>query len=122
MSRAHRFIKNISSSYALLLASMLYVLASVPLALKFLTREQFGLWELMSDITVYLALIDLGTSSSVSRLLIDHKDRPNDGDYGGLIQTGGLVLICQGSIILAVGLFGSKIPGLFTTATNNLHS
>ena len=107
MSRARHFIRNISSGYLLLLANMVYVVVSVPLALRYLTREQFGLWELMFDITSYLTLIDLGTTPSVSRLLIDHKDRPNDGEYGGLIQTGGLVLVCQGLIILVVGLLGS---------------
>ena len=109
MSRARRFIRNVASSYLLLFASMLYVLASVPLALKFLTREEFGLWALMTQISGYLALIDLGTSPSVSRLLIDCKDRPDDGDYGSLIQTGGLVLTCQGVIILLVGLLGSPL-------------
>jgi O-antigen/teichoic acid export membrane protein len=109
MSRARRFIRNVTSGYLLLFASMLYVLASVPLALKFLTKEEFGLWALMTQITGYLALIDLGTSSSVSRLLIDCKDRPDDGDYGSLIQTGGLVLICQGVIILFVGILASPL-------------
>ena len=67
MSRARRFIRNVTSGYLLLLASMFYVFASVPLALKFLSKEEFGLWMLMTQITGYLALIDLGTSSSVSR-------------------------------------------------------
>ncbi len=109
MSRARRFIRNVASGYLLLFASMLYVLASVPLALKFLTKEEFGLWALMTQISGYLALIDLGTSPSVSRLLIDCKDRPDDGDYGSLIQTGGLVLTCQGFIILLVGVLASPL-------------
>ena len=109
MSRARRVIRNVASSYVHIFASTLYVLASVPLALRFLTKEEFGLWALMTQISGYLALIDLGITSSVARLLIDCKDRPNDGEYGSLIQTGGLVLVCQGVLILAIGLLVSPL-------------
>src|ERR1700733_3412194 len=120
MSRARRFIRNVTSGYLLLLASMFYVFASVPLALKFLTKEEFGLWALMTQITGYLVLIDLGTSSSVSRLLIDRKDRPDEGEYGSLIQTGGLVLGCQGAIILFVGILASPLASHLLQIPPNL--
>jgi O-antigen/teichoic acid export membrane protein len=39
-------------------------------------------------------------SASVSRQLIDHKDDRSTGNYGGMIQTGALVLLLQGAIVL----------------------
>ncbi len=78
-------------------------LASVPLALHYLSKERFALWALMAGIGGYLSLIDLGMSSSVARLLIDHKDSPAGGTYGGLIKTGWLVLLAQGGIVFLAG-------------------
>jgi O-antigen/teichoic acid export membrane protein len=101
--RLRRFIHAVASGYAQLVANVLYVLASVPLALHFLEKRQFGLWALIMQLTGYLQLIDLGMSASVSRHLIDSKDDRRMGDYGGTIQTGALVLLVQGSLVLVTG-------------------
>jgi O-antigen/teichoic acid export membrane protein len=105
MSRFKRVIHGAASSYGVLAALAVYSLASVPLALHFLTKKQFALWALMTAVANYLSLIDLGMSSSLARLLIDHKDEREKGTYGGLIRTGALVLIAQGALIFVVGFF-----------------
>jgi O-antigen/teichoic acid export membrane protein len=86
-----------------LAATAIYSLASLPLALHYLSTDRFGLWTLMSGISGYLSLIDLGMSSSVSRLLVDHKDDKQAGVYGSLIKTGWLVLAVQSVIIFLAG-------------------
>src|SRR5437667_11179461 len=98
--RLRRFFHAVGSGYAQLIANTLYVLASVPLALHFLQKREFGLWALAMQLSGYLQLIDLGMSSSVSRHLIDHKDNRLSGDYGGMIQTAALVLFVQGFLVL----------------------
>jgi O-antigen/teichoic acid export membrane protein len=103
MSRFRRVIHSIASGYAVLGATAFYSLASVPVALHYLDKESFALWALMATIMGYLSLVDLGMSGSVARLLIDHKDDRGGGVYGSLIQTGWLVLICQGALIWCVG-------------------
>lgn len=122
MSRLKRILHGVASGYAALAINVVFSLASVPMALHFLIQDdlgkkKFALWSLMTLVTNYLSLIDLGMSSSVARLLIDHKDQPNGGRYGGLIQTGWLVLVMQGLCVLLVGYFlapacarGLKIP------------
>jgi O-antigen/teichoic acid export membrane protein len=106
MSRFRRMAHNVASSYAALIAASIFSLASVPLALHYLGAEsgRFALWLLMATITGYLTLIDLGMSNSVARLLIDYKDRREDGEYGSLIKTGWLVLLVQAAIILCAGV------------------
>src|SRR5579872_6699781 len=91
MSRFRRIVHGVVSGYASLVAATVYALASIPLALHYLSKEQFGLWALMSTIGGYLSLVDFGMSGSVARLLIDHKDDRQGGTYGSLIQTGALV-------------------------------
>ncbi len=109
--RFPRFFRAVVSGYALLTANTLYVLASIPLALHFLERREFGLWALAMQLTGYLQLIDVGMSASISRHLIDYKDNRTEGGYGGMIQTGALVLLVQGTLVLVGGavlvLFGT---------------
>jgi O-antigen/teichoic acid export membrane protein len=86
-----------------LIATAVYALISIPLALHYLSKEEFGLWGLMASISSYLSLIDLGMSGSVARLLIDYKDDAHGGKYGALIKTGWLVLAVQGLLIFVLG-------------------
>ncbi|HVM62076.1 MAG TPA: lipopolysaccharide biosynthesis protein [Verrucomicrobiae bacterium] len=102
-SRMRRFLQTLVSSYLSLIASSVYTMVSVPLALHYLSRAEFGLWALMSQVGGYLMLVDLGMTSSTARFLIDHKDTPGDGEYGSVLQTGQLVLCVQGLIVVAAG-------------------
>src|SRR6266446_8395300 len=110
MSCFRRVIHSVASSYAVLVANALYSLASLPLAMHYLSGKRLGLWGLMASIGAYLSLIDLGMSGSVGRLLIDHKDEPGRGTYGGLIKTGWAVLATQAAIIFVAGY--ALAPGL----------
>ncbi len=73
MSRFKRFAHSLASSYLLMGANILYSLASVPLALKYLSKPEFGLWALASSIAIYVGLIDMGMTGT-SRILVDYKD------------------------------------------------
>ena len=103
MSRLKNFTNSLMSSYALLGVNILYTLAAWPLALHYLSVAEFGLWLLTFQVAGYISLVDLGMSSSVSRILIDHKDDRASGRYGGVIQSGFWVGAAQGAIALAVG-------------------
>jgi O-antigen/teichoic acid export membrane protein len=107
MSRLHRAIKGVASSYILLAATALYSLGSIPVALHYLDKSQFGLWVVMGTVVGYISLMDMGMTGAASRLLIDHKDDRDGGEYGSLLKTGLLVCSIQGGIILCIGLFFS---------------
>jgi O-antigen/teichoic acid export membrane protein len=104
MSRAKKFAHALLTSYLSIGVNILYTLASVPLALKYLTTPEFGLWALTLQIANFIALVDLGMGSSIARILIDHKDEKGNGHYGGAIKSGFLVGLAQGAITLIVGL------------------
>lgn len=103
MSRFKRFTHSLFSGYLLLGANILYTLASVPLALNYLSQPQFGLWALVTAIGTYIALIDFGMAGSISRILIDYKDNRQSSEYGSVIKTGALVNLVQGALILILG-------------------
>ena len=104
MSRFKRFANSLLSGYALILVNILYTLASVPLALHYLSKEEFGLWVLVTQVCNFnTLLVDFGMSGALARILIDHKDDATSTKYGAVIQTGLLVLAVQGVIIAGVG-------------------
>ncbi len=104
MSRFKRFANSLVSGYVLLAANILYTLASVPLALHYLSKEEFGLWVLVTQVCNFNQIvIDLGMSGAIARILIDHKDDCESTAYGTVIQTGFLVLVVQGGLIAVIG-------------------
>ena len=87
-SRTHNFIRGLGAGYLATAINIAYTAASIPLALHYLGKEQFGLWALAQQIMGYLMLLDLGVSSAVSRFIADRKDDVNGGGYGSLLLTG----------------------------------
>ena len=111
MSRSRHFFSGLLSSYAAIFFNILYTLASVPLALKYLTTDEFGIWVLTTTIGGYYVLIELGMGPALARLLIDYKDSRSNGRYGSMIQTSFAVGAAQGVVVLVLGLFAAwKLP------------
>jgi O-antigen/teichoic acid export membrane protein len=112
--RAKRFAAGLFTGYAALAVNIVYTVLSVPLALHYLSKQEFGLWALALQISGYLMLLDLGVSSALNRLLANHKDSLNSGAYGSLLLTAGLVFVIQGLVIALVGVvFSFFAPALF---------
>ncbi len=122
MSRLKKLTSSLLSGYVMLASNILYTLASVPLALHYLNKEQFGLWALVSQLGGYITLIDLGMSGSVARILIDHKDDRGNGAYGGVIKTGALVGLVQGALVVLVGISLSVLAGSLLHVPAGLNS
>ena len=114
MKRSLQFFRNTAVGYALVAANIGFTILSVPLALRYLGKEDFGLWALAQQIGGYFLLIDLGLTSAMSRLLANHKDDIDGGAYGSLLLTGGLVFAVQGVLLAVFGtLFAFAAPQLF---------
>lgn len=113
MSRLRLLARNVSSGYLQVAVNSVYTLATVPLALHYLSDKEFGLWMLVSQLVGYLMLVDAGITAASARILIDHKDRPQDGVYGSVFKTGSVVHVIQGLLIAALALALGVMPGLF---------
>jgi O-antigen/teichoic acid export membrane protein len=104
MTRSKRFVTSLLSSYASIGVNVLYTIASVPLALHYLNKEEFGLWALVTQLSGYLMLLEFGMTGSVARSLSDHKDNMGDGTYGNILRTGGRVFAIQGILVILLGV------------------
>ncbi len=103
MTRLHQFSRGLGSSWLATAAAVAYSLLSVPIALRYLSVEEFGLFVLLLQVAGYFTLIEIGMSAATARVLVDHKDDPNGGNYGSVILTGFCVFAVQGLIILVTG-------------------
>jgi len=89
--------------YVSMAFSMAYSFLSIPLALGYLGKTEYGLWALVLSITSYLNFSELGMTNSVQRHLIDLRTiRPNK-DYGAIFLTGAVVFAVIGCLCLLVG-------------------
>ncbi len=105
MNRLRKFIRAIFSGYVFLVVNAVFSLVSVPLILTYLHKAEFGLWALTTQITGYLALMDVGQGGATTRILIDYKDHPEDGRYGSVIKSALLVGVLQGvAVVLVAGI------------------
>lgn len=104
MSRLHQFVQGVSASWLATLATIIYSLLSVPIALKYLSVDEFGLFVLLLQVAGYFSLAEVGMSAATARILIDHKDNPNSGCYGSVILTGFYVFAVQALIVLTIGI------------------
>ena len=102
-SRSKKFTRSLLTGYGSIVVNILISLASIPLALSYLTQEQFGLWALALQINGYLGLVDFGMSGAVGRFLADHKDDINGAGYKEHFSTGFLVFAAQAALVAVLG-------------------
>ncbi len=107
MTRLRQFSRGLGSSWLATICTIAYSLLSVPIALRYLSVEEFGLFVLLLQVAAYFTLIEIGMSAATARILVDHKDHRDGGAYGSVILTGLLVFAIQGFSILAVGVLAA---------------
>jgi len=119
MSRSKRVLVSIASGYGAIAVNILYTVTSVPLALHYLSRDEFGMWALISQLSGYLLLLDVGMSGAVSRFLADYKDNIDEGTYGSILKTGAIVFLSQSIVILLIGVASAFfLPNLLNIPEN----
>ena len=109
MSRKYRFLAGLFAGYSAFGANLVFTLLSVPLALRYLPKAEFGLWALVTQIGGYLTLLDMGMTGSVARFLADHKDSMERGEYREILCTGRWVFRVQAILLFLLTLAGALI-------------
>lgn len=50
MSRIKNLVSGVSSGYLAMAANIVYTMGSIPVALHYLSKEEFGLWALVTQL------------------------------------------------------------------------
>lgn len=93
-----------AASYIQIGSLVLTQLVAIPLALRFLDEERFGLWSFVSQSLGYLLLLDFGVSNSLGRLLADPIHKGDERECSGWFNLVLAVLLIQAALILGVGV------------------
>jgi len=120
MSRLRNFTRGVASGYVQMAANIAFTLISVPLALHYLSKAEFAVWALISQVLLYLALVELGMGPSVSRILADHKDERESGVYGGVMKAGAIVFGVQGLVLAATAFLLAPMTATLLQIEPNL--
>jgi O-antigen/teichoic acid export membrane protein len=107
VSRFNHFIRGLGSSWLATFATVIYSLLSVPICLRYLSPEEFGLFVLLLQVAGYFFLIEFGMSVAASRILVDYKDDAHNGNYGSAIITTFLIFGAQAVILVIVGMLAA---------------
>lgn len=108
MNRKKLFSQSLVAGQVFLASNVIYSLASVPLALSYLSVEEFGLWAVVMQTANFLLLLDAGFSSGAGRLLIDVKDNRPCKAYGRLVTATLGILCCAAALVVLVGLSAAE--------------
>jgi O-antigen/teichoic acid export membrane protein len=102
------------SGYFALATAMFVGLYSVPLAFRFVSKEEFGIWNVLGQTLGFLLLIDFGVSAAASRILAEPMQAGDRDELDSWWTVLVAVLGAQAAIILGVGLlFERTILGHF---------
>ena len=90
-SRGGRIAAAVSSGAAARVLSALATLLALPLALRYLGAERFGVWATITSTVVFLNLLDLGVASTLTNH-IAHSYALRDRQYAARYTTNALIL------------------------------
>ncbi|MEI6819387.1 MAG: oligosaccharide flippase family protein [Verrucomicrobiota bacterium] len=106
MNRKSLLARGVLLGYGALAVQIFYSIASIPLALSYLSHAEFGMWGLVTTLVNYLGLIEVGMTNGFQRHLFDCKEDKNDGRYGRLFTASLVALGLAAAIVLVIGLIG----------------
>ena len=107
-SRGGRIAAAVSSGAAARVLSSLFTLVSLPLALRYLGAERFGVWATIASTAVFLNLVDLGIASTLTNY-IAHSYAVGDREYAARYMANALVLTAAAACV-AGGLLAIAWP------------
>lgn len=98
------YFHGLASSLANLVVASVYSLLAIRLSLKFLGKEEYGLLSLLTQVTAYISLLDLGLSVAFARILVDYTNGSKQ-HYANGLKTASL-------IFHILGFLGFLVAGL----------
>lgn len=105
--RAERVRKaswSVGVTYLARALSVVISLVSVPLTLRYLGQERYGLWLTLNSIIAYLNVVDLGLGTGLRNLVAEARGRGQIEQTGRLLSTAFVAMLVEGLGVAAVGV------------------
>ncbi len=91
-------------SYLSIGINSLVALIYVPMLLHYLTKDQYGIYQLMGSLIAYLSIMDFGLSNTTIRYLSQAYAKKDDSLADNVISTSFALYLIIGIVLILVGL------------------
>lgn len=105
-TRTRNFLAGVFSGYVLMIANVAVGLWLTPFSLRFLDREEYAIFTLLSDVLMWLGLLDLGITASLRAKGAQLAGSPDQAHINRLTST---AFYAQMGVVLAVLACGSAL-------------
>ncbi len=118
MSRSHIYARNLVASWLGLVIQLVVMFLLTPFVVGSLGDVGYGVWSLVTSLTGYLGLVELGIGTSLGRFINFYLARDDVARVNGIISTAAASFVALGAAVLGVAgviaaLFGvlfAKVP------------
>ena len=121
MSRIKSAFWGSLSSQVYMIISLALSMVTIPIFLKFLNKEEYGLYTILFQVIGYLSIFDFGLGSAITRYLAANpgKDEEAELAVNKVISTSFFTYSILGLLVVAVGIYFSvHVPTLFNVSKN----
>ncbi|OED44170.1 hypothetical protein AB833_02085 [Chromatiales bacterium (ex Bugula neritina AB1)] len=92
--------KNIFSNYVGIAGSILIAFLLSPFLVHTLGDTKYGVWSVVSALTGYMALLDLGISSAIAKYVAKHKALNDYKSLNTVLASGLVIMLAVGSLLV----------------------
>jgi O-antigen/teichoic acid export membrane protein len=109
-----RFRRNVATNYANRAISAVVALLVTPVLAHGLGKEQYGIWVLVTSLSLYVDLLDIGVGSATIKYVAEYHTLGKIEQVRRAISTCFLILIAPGMAALALGIvLAHYYPSIF---------
>jgi O-antigen/teichoic acid export membrane protein len=123
MSKARIYARNLVANWIGHGANLVVLFFLAPWMVDELGKAQYGIWGLLTALTGYMGVADVGIRASVGRHIILYLGKGDQEKLDQTIRTGLGFFSALGAVLLAIGaLLGWVFPAAFDTAPKEYHN
>ena len=121
-SSARVFVRNLVANWVGHGANLLVMFFLSPFILHTLGQTQYGIWQLLTVVTGYMGILDLGVRASTGRYIILYLGKEDHAKVDETIRTGLGMYTAVGGLIFVTGcIFGVVFPEIFPSVPQQHH-
>jgi O-antigen/teichoic acid export membrane protein len=103
-------------------AAALVALLLPPFLTRILSKDAYGTWLLILQLSTYVSLLDFGIQTAVGRFVAHHNELEEFQERDGIVSTALAILIGSGLLaICGVSILAWQLPNLFRNMPAELH-
>lgn len=122
-SRVVTFALNLSTRYALIVASVLLGIVVLPFNLKYLGEENYGLLALVASVTTYFSVLEMGYGGAIVRYIAECRARRDSQALNEVLSTMYYVLSVMGVIAYALAIVVAVLlPEIFNISSEQVRT